>query len=179
MSRVRGTAPERPDPGPRQGQPHPALQRRLDGRDHGGHLLLGAAFWWVAAHYFSQDSVGVASAAVSAMTLLGFMATLGLGTLLMGELPRRERSHRSVINAALLITWSLGAALGLAFALIAPLALLELRPARRDLAAAAFFAIGVGLTALAFVLDQALIGLLRGGLQLPQHRLHRGQARRR
>ena len=83
--------------------------------------LLGAAFWWVATHQFSKDSVGVASAAMSAMTLLGFIATVGLGTLLMGELPRLERGHRSVINAAMLTSGSIGAALGLAFVLIAPL----------------------------------------------------------
>jgi O-antigen/teichoic acid export membrane protein len=128
--------------------------------------LLGAAFWWVATHDFSKDSVGVASAAMSAMTLLGFMATVGLGTLLMGELPRLERGHRSVINAALLTSGSIGTALGVAFLLIAPVASSNFDPLRETWAAALVFAIGVALTALAFVLDQALIGLLRGGLQL-------------
>jgi O-antigen/teichoic acid export membrane protein len=128
--------------------------------------LLGAAFWLVATHYFSKDAVGLASAAISAMTLLGFMATVGMGTLLMGELPRLEKGHRSVINAALLLTGSIGAALGLAFVLIAPLASPNFDPLKETWAAAGFFVIGVGLTALTFVLDQALIGLLKGGLQL-------------
>jgi O-antigen/teichoic acid export membrane protein len=83
--------------------------------------VLGVAFWLVAAHNFSQTAVGVASAAVAAMTLLGFMGTLGLGTLLMGELPRREDRHRSLLNAALLINVLVGSALGLGFALIEPL----------------------------------------------------------
>lgn len=131
--------------------------------------LLGAAFWWVATHYFSKDSVGIASASISAMTLLGFMATVGLGTLLMGELPRIERGHRSVVNAALLTTASIGAALGLAFVLIAPLASSNFDPLRQTWAAALVFALGVALTALTFVLDQALIGLLRGGLQLSRN----------
>lgn len=128
--------------------------------------FLGAAFWWVATHYFTQDSVGLASAAISAMTLIGFMATVGLGTLLMGELPRLETGHRSVINAALVTTGSLGAGLGVAFVLIAPLASSNFDPLRETWAAAVVFAIGVALTALTFVLDQSLIGLLRGGLQL-------------
>ncbi len=128
--------------------------------------LLGAAFWWVATHYFSKDSVGIASAAISAMTLLGFMATVGLGTLLMGELPRIKAGPRSVINAALLTSGSIGAALGLAFLLLAPLASSNFDPLNQTWVAAAVFAIGVALTALTFVLDQALIGLLRGGLQL-------------
>jgi O-antigen/teichoic acid export membrane protein len=100
------------------------------------------------------------------MTLIGFMATVGLGTLLMGELPRLERGHRSVINAALVTTGSLGAGLGVAFVLIAPLASSNFDPLRQTWAAAVVFAIGVALTALTFVLDQSLIGLLKGGLQL-------------
>jgi len=127
---------------------------------------LGVAFWLVAAHNFSQVAVGVASAAVAAMTLLGFMGTLGLGTLLMGDLPRRKDGHRSLLNAALLINVVAGAVLGLGFALIAPLVSSNLEALGESLPSTAFFAAGVGLTALAFVLDQALIGLLHGGLQL-------------
>ena len=83
---------------------------------------LGVAFWLVAAHNFSQAAVGVASAAVAAMTLLGFMGTLGLGTLLMGELPRREgwpslAAQRGAADQRA----GPGSILGLGFALIAPL----------------------------------------------------------
>jgi O-antigen/teichoic acid export membrane protein len=131
--------------------------------------LLGAAFWLIATHYFSKDSVGIASAAISAMTLLGFMATVGLGTMLMGELPRLDRGHRSVINAALATTASIGTALGLAFVLIAPLASSNFDPLSQTWPSALVFALGVALTALTFVLDQALIGLLRGGLQLSRN----------
>ncbi|MGH2965687.1 MAG: lipopolysaccharide biosynthesis protein [Solirubrobacterales bacterium] len=127
---------------------------------------LGVAFWLVAAHSFSQAAVGVASAAVAAMTLLGFMGTLGLGTLLMGDLPRRADGHHSLLNAALLINVAAGAVLGLVFALIAPLVSSNLGAIGESLPSTAFFAAGVSLTALAFVLDQALIGLLQGGLQL-------------
>jgi O-antigen/teichoic acid export membrane protein len=49
---------------------------------------------------------------------------------------------------------------------IAPLASSNFDPLRETWVAALVFVIGVALTALAFVLDQALIGLLRGGLQL-------------
>jgi O-antigen/teichoic acid export membrane protein len=127
---------------------------------------LGVAFWIVAAHNFSKATVGIASAAVAAMTLLGFMGMLGFGTLLMGDLPRRKEGHRALLNAALLISGTAGAVLGLGFALIAPLVSSNLGPIGESLPSTAFFAAGVGLTALAFVLDQALIGLLRGGLQL-------------
>lgn len=128
--------------------------------------LLGAAFWIVATHYFSTSSVGLASASISAMTLLGFMATVGLGTMLMGELPRIKKGHHSVIDAALLTSGSIGTVLGLAFAFIAPAVSSNFDPLRESWITIGLFAAGVALTALTFVLDQALIGLLRGTLQL-------------
>ena len=103
---------------------------------------LGVAFWLVAAHNFSQAAVGVASAAVAAMTLLGFMGTLGLGTLLMGELPRRKAGHRSLLNAALMINVVAGLGLGLGFALIAPLLSSNLGALGESLPSTAFFAAG-------------------------------------
>lgn len=128
--------------------------------------LLGAAFWLVAARQFPAAAVGVGSAAVSSMTLLGYLATVGLGTLLMGEMPRRDSGPRGLLNAALAISGLIGIVLGIFFALLAPLISSELQPLGDTWAAALVFAVGVGLTGLAVVLDQALIGLLLGGLQL-------------
>jgi O-antigen/teichoic acid export membrane protein len=128
--------------------------------------LLGVAFWWLAAHDFSKHSVGVAAAAVGAMTLLGFMSTFGLGTLLMGELPRLESGHRSMINAALAISAPAGVLVGILFAVIAPEISSNFKPIEESWITVLAFATGVGLTALGLVLDQALIGLLRGSLQL-------------
>ena len=131
--------------------------------------LLGAGFWWLAARGFSQDAVGLATAAVAAMTLLGFLATLGLGTLLMGELPQRESGRRALISAALVSVFGVGAAFGLVFAIVAPLASDAFGPIAATPAALTVFVLGVALTALVFVLDEALIGLLRGGLQLSRN----------
>jgi O-antigen/teichoic acid export membrane protein len=128
--------------------------------------LLGVAFWWLAAREFPRAAVGIGGAAVSAMTLIGFVATVGLGTLLMGELPRMRARHRSLISASVAVSGATGAVLGLAFAFIAPLIAPDLDPLSSTPMAVVAFAAGVGLTAAAFVLDQALIGLLRGGLQL-------------
>lgn len=130
---------------------------------------LGAAFWLVAARQFSPEAVGVASAAVAAMMLLGYLATVGLGTLLMGELPRLERGHRGLLNAALLISGVVGAVLGLVFAYLAPFLSADLEPLSNSPIAALVFALGVGLTGLTAVLDQALIGLLLGNLQLARN----------
>jgi O-antigen/teichoic acid export membrane protein len=130
---------------------------------------LGAAFWLLAARQFSPQSVGVASAAVSAMMLLGYLATVGFGTLLMGELPRLQAGHRGLLNAALLISAMIGFLLGLGFAYVAPALSPDLDPLSASFLDALVFAIGVGLTGLAAVLDQALIGLLRGSLQLARN----------
>lgn len=131
--------------------------------------LLGVAFWLVAARHFSEAAVGVAGAAVSAMILLGFTGALGLGTLLMGELPRRRDGHRSLLNAALLTAAAAGFVFGLSFALLAPMVSSNLDALDSTWLATASFAAGTSLTALAFVLDQSLIGLLRGGLQLARN----------
>jgi O-antigen/teichoic acid export membrane protein len=131
--------------------------------------LLGAAYWLVAARNFTQSAVGIGSAAVSAMTLLGFLATVGLGTLLMGELPRRSQGRRGLITAALAVSGSIGAVLGVGFALLAPEFSSNLSPLSGSAGAVLIFAAGTALTGAAFVLDQALIGLLRGGLQLTRN----------
>jgi O-antigen/teichoic acid export membrane protein len=131
--------------------------------------LLGAAFWWLAARQFSQHSVGLAGAAVSAMTLLGFAATIGLGTVLIGELPRHRGREHGLINAALLASAGTGALVGAVFATIAPLISSGFDPLRQGWISVLVFAFGVSLTALTLVLDLALIGLLRGGLQLTRN----------
>lgn len=136
--------------------------------------LLGVAFWWLATHDFSKHSVGVAAAAVGAMTLLGFMSTLGLGTLLMGELPRLDSGHRSLINASLTLTAPAGAFVGVIFALVAPKVSSNFQPIAESWITVLVFATGVALTALALVLDQALLGLLRGSLQLRRNAVFAG-----
>ncbi len=128
---------------------------------------LGVLYWLLAAREFTPTAVGIAGAAISAMTLIGFVCTLGLGTLLMGEVPRRDRAAQMpLIGAGLRIAGLAGLVGGLAAALIVPAIASELDPLSASLGGLVFFAVGAGLTALALVLDQALIGLLRGGLQL-------------
>jgi O-antigen/teichoic acid export membrane protein len=126
---------------------------------------LGFVYWTLAAREFSQEAVGYGSAAVSAMTLLGTVGMLGLGTLLIGELPRR--SGRAGLVSAALLACGLGSlVIGMVFVGVAPhvnarFGIIVGTPARATL-----FAAGVMLTGVAMVFDQATIGLMRGGLQL-------------
>ncbi len=127
--------------------------------------ILGFAYWWLAARLFPPEAVGLASAAVSAMMLLGMLCIVGLGTLLIGELPRQPGKEASLISSALILVGGIGICGGILFALVAPLVSADFRAFRVSIGAILLFAVGVGLTAVTTVLDQALIGLLKGGLQ--------------
>jgi O-antigen/teichoic acid export membrane protein len=127
--------------------------------------LLGVVYWVVATRLFSQRAVGYASAAVSAMTLLGTIGMLGLGTLLIGELPRRR--DRAGLVAAALLACGLGSLLlGGCFAVVAPRVSVNFATMIGTPARGLLFAAGVAVTAVTLVFDQATIGLMRGGLQL-------------
>lgn len=127
--------------------------------------LFGLVYWMLATRLFDQRSVGYGSAAVSAMTLLGTIGMLGLGTLLVGELPRR--SGRAGLVSAALLTCGLGAlVIGLGFAVVTPRVSVSFANMIGTPARTALFAAGVAVTALTLVFDQATIGLMRGGLQL-------------
>lgn len=129
---------------------------------------LGFAYWAIAARLFSQQAVGYGAAAISAITLLGTIGMLGMGTLLIGELPRR-RARAGLVSAAVL-TCGLGSlVLGLGFALLAPHISGRFAHVSGTPGQAALFAAGVVLTGVSLVFDQATIGLMRGGLQLTRN----------
>jgi O-antigen/teichoic acid export membrane protein len=126
---------------------------------------LGFAYWWLAARSFTAESIGVGSAAISAMFLLGTAGTLGFTTLLIHEIPRRPGQVRALVSGALVISGVTSALLGLGFVLVAPAVSSQL-PLARSVADVLVFVAGVSSTAVGFVADQALIGLLLGTWQL-------------
>lgn len=127
---------------------------------------LGLIYWVLAARHFPLDSVGMASASISAMLLLGSVPVLGLQTLLIGELPRRRGHEASLVTTALIAAGGVGAIVGLTFAVVASHVSPALRTLGESAGSAGIFALGVSLTAITLVVDQALIGLLRGDVQL-------------
>ena len=153
-----------------------AWQRHRDLLGNAGSLIattgitsaLGFAFWALAARLFSQRAVGYGSAAVSAMMLLGTIGMFGLGTVLIGELPRRRRAA-GLVSAALITAGAGSLVLGLGFAVVAPHVSGRFADISGTLGQAALFAAGVALTAVTLVFDQATIGLLRGQLQLSRN----------
>ena len=135
---------------------------------------LGFAYWWVAARQFSPEAVGFASAAISGMTLLGTLCMLGSGTLLIREFPRQPGQEAALLTTALLMVGAVGGCIGLLFAFTMPFFSADLHPLRASAQSVTFFAVGVSLATVNLVLDQALIGLLRGDLQLWRNILFAG-----
>lgn len=129
----------------------------------------GFFFWWLAAKMYQPELIGLSSAAISAMLLLGEFGKVGLDTLLVGELPRKPEARGALITTALLVTGAAGLGLGFLFAYGAPLVSEEFAPLAQDLPTLLLFVSGVALTCIGLVMDQALIGLLRGQVQLQRN----------
>ena len=81
---------------------------------------LGFVYWWLAAHEFTPQDVGISSASISAMRLLGEICMMGLGTLLITELPRQPKQVGSLISTALIVVCVVGGCAGGIFVLAAP-----------------------------------------------------------
>ncbi len=132
---------------------------------------LGYLYWILAARQLPVAAVGIAGAAISAMTLLGTAGMLGFGTLLIGELPRHPGRERSLVALGVTVAGVVGTMLGVTFAIVAPALSPALAPLGADVGRMALFGLGVGLTSVTLVLDHALIGLSRGALQLVRNAL--------
>jgi O-antigen/teichoic acid export membrane protein len=127
--------------------------------------LLGLVFWWLAARTLSVAALGYGSAAVSALMLVGTFGMAGLNTVLLGQLARRPPDAAGLLTAALCASGLISAGLAGGFLLIGT----EFVPRAAHLysgAEAALFIVGAALTGVTLVLDEALLGLLGGSVQL-------------
>ena len=129
---------------------------------------LGFAYWEVAAKLFTQQSVGYSDGAIAVMTLLSWIGMFGLGTLLIGELPRR-RDRAGLISAAVLASGLGSLVLTLLFILIVPHFTSSFNDVTDSVGRAALLCAAVALTAMTLVLDSGTIGLLRGGIQFSRN----------
>jgi O-antigen/teichoic acid export membrane protein len=150
-----------------------ALDRNRDLLRNAGSLaattgltsILGFVFWWVAARQFTKAEIGYGSAATNAMALLGTIGMFGLGTMLIGELPRRR--ERGGLFSASLVTSAVGSlVLGLVFVVIAKAVHARVPEMDGSPFRLVIFVVGVTLTGATLVFDEGTIGLMRGGVQL-------------
>ncbi len=78
---------------------------------------LGVLAWFVAARTHPAAAVGTALALVGALTWAGLVGNLGLGSLLVGLLPKARRAERAAIAGTAAVTaTAVGALVGLAVA---------------------------------------------------------------
>ena len=131
--------------------------------------FVGFLFWYVATQLFEPADVGFASAVVSGITLVGAIGAMGLGTLLIFELPRHGGRELPVIAAALVAAAVFGGLFGLLFAIISPLLSGDLGRLRDAPDLLLTVVLGGALTATTLVIDQAVVGLLQSGLQLARN----------
>lgn len=135
---------------------------------------LGMVFWLIAARQFPIASVGVAGAAVSTMLLLGTLGTCGLGTLLIARLPLTDQGRRRVlVRTALAVAAAGGLVLGavVPFVAIALFGVADLRAITGNPGTATLFAVGCALMAVSIVVDQAVLVIGNGNLQLERNTL--------
>jgi O-antigen/teichoic acid export membrane protein len=128
--------------------------------------LFGFAYWWLAARTAPTEAVGQASAAVSAMTLIGTIGMFGMGTMLISDLPRLAGRRWELISTCLLVAGSAATVGGLIYVALAHLAIPGLQNALGSTAATVLLVFGIALNAMTLVLDEALVGLLAGPMQL-------------
>jgi O-antigen/teichoic acid export membrane protein len=130
--------------------------------------IFGFGYWIYAARVFPQEAVGYGSAAIAAMMLLGTVGMFGLGTMLIGELPRRP-SRGGLMMAGIIASFIGSLVLGAGFA-IASLAFgSHFVQIAGTFGRMAVFSFGVAITGATLVFDEATIGLMRGGLQLSRN----------
>ncbi|MCW2640000.1 MAG: polysaccharide biosynthesis protein [Dactylosporangium sp.] len=151
-----------------------AVRRNGDLLSNSGSLMatslltsaVGFGYWWVAARLFPEEAVGSVSAAVSAMTLVGTLGMFGMGTLLIAELPRMAERRWNLITTCLLVSGAVAVVGGLIYEVLAYFLNPGLRDALGSPLAAALLLVGMSVNAATLVLDEGLVGLLRGRLQL-------------
>src|SRR6185437_5970930 len=131
--------------------------------------IFGFVFTIVAARIFDPHAVGWGNTAINEMQLFGTIGMFGLGTMLIGELPKRE-GDRGGLFAASVSTSAIGSAvLGLVFAVIVGLYFSDERHLPGiggTVGQISLFVIGTCLTGATLVFDEGMIGMLRGGIQL-------------
>jgi O-antigen/teichoic acid export membrane protein len=134
--------------------------------------VLGLVFWILAARLVDAHEVGVAAAAISAQTLLGIMTVLGIGTVLISDLPLHDpRRQRQLVLRGLLVVGLFSAVVGGALVALSPLFTENLREALGDPFGATAFVIGVVAAAWAIVVDEAALGVKRSAVQVHRNLL--------
>lgn len=121
--------------------------------------LAGLLFWALSAALYPPEEVGLAAAAISALTLLAMISTLGLGMGLISYLPNSKGEAPLLINSAVLASGACGGLLALIFLAGLSLWSPELEFLRSQPLYALGFVLFTALLAVTYIQDQAFIAL--------------------
>jgi O-antigen/teichoic acid export membrane protein len=127
---------------------------------------VGFIYWAVSAHFFPPSNIGEGATAIAAMNLIAPLTTLGLGTLLLAELPTMSARRSELVSTAALFGGISGGAVALICAMVLPAEFLGLPGVGRDGGATLLFVAGVAVQGVGMVLDPALLSVAGGGPQL-------------
>ena len=134
--------------------------------------VLGLVFWILAARLVDAHEVGVAAAAISAQSLLGIVTVLGIGTVLISDLPQHDpRRQRQLIMRGLLVVAISSSVLGGTLVALSPLFTKNLREALGDPVGASAFVVGVVAAGWAIVSDEAALGVKKSTVQVHRNLL--------
>lgn len=128
--------------------------------------LLGYFYWLAAARAFSPHALGLATATIAALSLIANLSAFGLGTLLIAEIARRPGRAKAMLLAGLVLSLAWAALLSILFLFIAPVLTSDFSELRASFAGIALVIAGGVFSTAALVIDQSVLGLLRGHLQL-------------
>ncbi|OZM79212.1 lipopolysaccharide biosynthesis protein [Pseudonocardia sp. MH-G8] len=131
--------------------------------------VIGLLFWVLAARLFDHAVVGVASAALAAMTLLGSAAHLNLGNALLRFVPVAGGRGKALVMGCFAVGAGVGAVFGLAFAAGAGIWAPELVDAFGYPALVGFFVVSTPIWTLFVLQDAALTAIRRADLVLVEN----------
>lgn len=134
----------------------------------------GFLFWLAAARIVTPSQLGIAAAGLAALTLLSKLTSLGLGTLLVVELPGYPRGDAlRMLRTAVLLLVGVGALAGglcvLAAGALPGVADGPLARVLTDPWLGLLFVLVAGVTTATSVSDQAVIGVGRAGTQVTRN----------
>lgn len=119
---------------------------------------LGIVFWMIAARGLLPDEVGQLGAITAAMLLLGSLGAMGLGPLMISELPLLSAPRqRALFTVSIIAAATVGLLLGLAFGAVAGPWGSTWEPVAALTPGWIWLGIGSALTALFQVFDQAML----------------------
>lgn len=120
----------------------------------------GFSFWIIAAHLFSASDVGTASALISATSLIGYLALLGLNNG-MGKYLPTSRDRDALVSSALAVVAACGAAIAVCYIVLTPLIAPRLAFVEKSPELTIGFALITAASALNFLTDSVFIASRR------------------